>query len=264
MGTPYATASLLFYDSVATDTQPDAGLVLHTALVSSIQSTLLGGNPGEVVSFAFASPSVSLYLELSGVTGESSAPGHPGVIALDSISLTSDGFAVHKAVDSTSTGLLTAEALGTPYATASLLVYSNLLAETRPDFALVYQHALVSSIVTQASQERPTEDVTFSVAGVTVTPEPATAGLLAMALVAAAALRRRRGPGRVLAGATHLGFAPGPAISMARAYAGRAAIRFTYACAFGRSSILRPPKSASEVRLKVTMMSAQVKSGPAR
>jgi len=189
--TPYATASLSFYDAVATDTQPDASLVLHTALVDGIQSVLVGGQPGEAVSFAFASPSVSLYLELPGVTGESSAPGHAGVIALDSLTLVNGGFTVHKAVDSTSTGLLTAEVLGSPYATASLLVYSNVLAQSQPDFALVYQHALVTSIVTQSLGERPTEDVTFSAAGVTVTPEPSLAGLLTAALGAAAAFRRR-------------------------------------------------------------------------
>lgn len=188
--TPYASASLLFYDSVATDTQPDAQLVLHTALVSSIQSVLLGGNPGELVSFVFASPSVSLFLELPGVTGESSAPGHPGVIALDSFTLTPGGFTVHKAVNSTSPGLLNAEVLGHPYAAASLLVYSDVLAQSEPDFALVYQQALVSSIATQSLGNRPTEDVSFVTQGVTVTPEPATASLLVAAFAAAAVLRR--------------------------------------------------------------------------
>jgi type VI protein secretion system component Hcp len=183
-GTPYASASLLFYDAVATDTQPDAQLVLNTALVSSIQSLSLGGNPGESVSFAFAAPSLSLYLELPGVTGESSAPGHPGVIALDAISLFAGGFSVTKSLDSTSPGLAAALVGGTPNPTATLLFYSNVVSQGAPDFSLVYGQSLVSSIVATGSQERPKEDVSFVSAGVTA-PEPAIALLLGAALAGA-------------------------------------------------------------------------------
>jgi type VI protein secretion system component Hcp len=196
--TPFSTTSLLFYDSLTTDTQPDAQLVLHTTLVTSIQPQVVGGNPGELVSFSFASPSVSLFLELPGVSGESSAPGHPGVIALDSFTLSGSGFAVHKVVDSTSTALQTAELLAHAYATATLLVYSNVLTQSQPDFELVYQQALVSSIATQSLGQRPTEDVTFATTGVTVTPEPAQAEL---ALVALGALLATRAARRTRAGA---------------------------------------------------------------
>ena len=192
-GTPYSTASLLFYDDVATDTQPDAALVLHTALVSGIQSISLGGNPGEVVSFVFASPSLSLFLELPGVSGESSAPGHAGVIAVDSISLSGNGFSVLKTVDSTSPALAAAVVSGTPYSTATLLLYSNVLSQTQPDFSLVYQNALASSITFAPSQNVPKEDVSFVSAGVVVaTPEPSLLWLVAP-LFAVGLVRRAAG-----------------------------------------------------------------------
>lgn len=182
-GTPYASASLLFYDDVATDTAPDAELVLHTAAISAIQSVSLAGNPGETVSFSFASPSMSLFLELPGVSGESSAPGHANVIALESVRLSGNDFSVLKTVDSTSVALATAALSGTPFATATLLFYSDVLSETQPDFSLVYQSALVSSISAAPSQDVPKELVGFAAGGAIVsTPEPSV-GLLLLVLV---------------------------------------------------------------------------------
>ena len=196
--TPFSSASLLFYDSLATDTQPDAQLVLHTALVTSIQSQLVRGNPGELVSVSFASPSVSLFLELPGVTGESSAPGHPGVIALDSITLLDGSFLASKAVDATSPALQSALLQGHPWATATLLVYSNVLSESEPDFELVYQQALESSIASFSLGDRPSESVAFDSTGVIVTPEPVE---FALVLAGLAALLTTRGARRTRAGA---------------------------------------------------------------
>jgi len=195
IGTVYANVSLLFYDDLASDSEPDAALVLHTAMVSSISPATLGGSlAGESVSFSFASPGLSMFLELPGVTGESSAPGHSGLIALDSVSLSGNGFSVGKPVDSVSLPLATAEVLGTPYATVSILFYSNILSETQPDFSLVYQSVLVSSIVTSGGQEHPSESVSFAGAGVTVShpvPEPAASMALLSAALFGAAVRRR-------------------------------------------------------------------------
>ena len=121
--------------------------------------------------------------------GDTSAPGHAGVIALDSVSLSGNGFSAGKPLHSASLPLATAELLGTPYATASILFYSNILSETQPDFALVYQSVLVSGITTSGAQEHPTESVSFVGAGVTVShpvPEPAAStALLSAALVGA-------------------------------------------------------------------------------
>jgi len=197
--TPYSSASLLFYDDLLADTQPDAALVLHTALISGIQSLMIGPNLGERVSFSFAAPTLSLFLALPGVTGESTAPGHPGVIQVESIALSADGFSVLKLLDSTSPALSTAAVTATPFATASLLFYQDILTASRPDFALVYQQALVSSIATAGSLEVPKEEVTFASTGAHVVPEPAAATLLAAALVAAALLRRSAAAARVTA-----------------------------------------------------------------
>jgi type VI protein secretion system component Hcp len=193
-GTPYASASLLFYDDLLADTQPDAALVLDTALVTGIQSLTLGTDPGERVSFAFAAPALSLFLELPGVTGESSAPGHAGLIGVESIALSPNGFSVLKLVDATSPALATAALSGTPYATASLLFYEDVLSAAGPDFALVYQHALVSGIAAAGSLEMPKEQVSFSADGAQVVPEPRAAALLGAALAAAALARRRLQP----------------------------------------------------------------------
>lgn len=190
-GTPYASASLLFYDDLLADAQPDAALVLNTAFVTGIQAVMLGPNPGERVSLAFAAPALSLFLELPGVTGESNAPGHSGVIGVESIALSANGFSVVKLVDSTSVALSTALISGTPYATASLLFYADVLSATQPDFALVYQHALVSSIAPAPSLNVSKEEVSFAFDGAHVVPEPAAGALLGLAL-AAALLRRAR------------------------------------------------------------------------
>jgi type VI protein secretion system component Hcp len=190
-GTPYANASLFFYDDLLSDTQPDASLVLHTAVVTGIQAVTLGSDPGERVSFAFAAPALSLFLELPGVTGEGNAPGHSGVIEVESIALSASGFSVVKLVDATSPTLFSAALSGTPYATASLLFYADILSASQPDFALVYQNALVSGIASVPSLNVPKEAVSFASDGVHVVPEPATLSLLAAALVAAALSRSR-------------------------------------------------------------------------
>ena len=190
-GTPYSSASLLFYDDLLSDAQPDAALVLNTAYVTGIQSVTLGSNPGEIASFSFASPSLSMFLELPGVAGEGSAPGHSGVIQVESIALHANGFSIVKLVDSTSTALMTAALSGTPYATASLLFYENILSESKPDFAVVYENALVSGFAVDSSQNVLKEDVSFASEGVHIVPEPGVVALLAAEL-AGVILRRGR------------------------------------------------------------------------
>jgi type VI protein secretion system component Hcp len=195
-GTPFSSATVLFYDDPNTASAPDASLVLNQVLVSGIQTVTLGSRLSENVSLVYATPSVSMFLELPGVTGESSAPGFSGLIAVQSVSLSSNGFSVVKALDSTSTALSLAALNANPFATASLLFYTNILGETHPDFSLVYQQALVSQIVTASGGERPTESVTFVAANSTVghpVPEPgAETELLAAVLVGAAVTRMPR------------------------------------------------------------------------
>jgi type VI protein secretion system component Hcp len=191
-GTPYPSASLLFYDDVQSDTQPDAALVLHTALVTGTQSVAIGPNPGERVSFAFATPGLSMFLELPGVSGEANAPGHSGVIGVESVALSASGFQVVKLVDSTSPTLSAALLSGTPYASASLLFYADVLSASKPDFALVYQNALVSSIAPAPSQNVLREEVSFIFQGAHVVPEPTGVWLVGLALVALVHRARRR------------------------------------------------------------------------
>jgi type VI protein secretion system component Hcp len=198
-GTPYAFASLLLYDDLLADAQPDAALLLHTVFVTAIQPVTIGGNPGERVSFAFATPALSLFLALPGVIGEGAAPGHSGVIEVESTGLSTSGFSVLKRVDSTSSALFTAAVSGTPYATASLFFYENILSASQPDFTLVYHNALVSSIAPAPSPEVPKENVSFAAASVQVVPEPSrTAELIpGMALLAALSRRLRLKTARV-------------------------------------------------------------------
>jgi type VI protein secretion system component Hcp len=190
-GTVFSDISLILYNDPNVPAPPNADLVLHTALISSIQPVLVGGQVKEQVSVAYAQPSLSIFLALPGVAGESSPPGASGVIQLESVSLTSGGFAGLKPVDSTSSTLQTALVTAKQFSNATLLFYSDLPTETRPDFSIVYTGALISSIThSGGGGEQLDENVTFVAQDSSVVPEPAVAfellGVLALAL-----LRRR-------------------------------------------------------------------------
>ena len=123
--------------------------------------------------------------------GESAAPGHSGVIGVESAGLSTSGFSVLKRVDSTSSALFTAAVLGTPYATASLLFYEDILSASQPDFTLVYHNALVSSIAPAPSPQVPKEDVSFASASIQVVPEPSETAELILGVALLAGLSRR-------------------------------------------------------------------------
>jgi type VI protein secretion system component Hcp len=180
------------YDDPNTATHPDAQLPLHDILVSSIQPTTIGPQSAETVTYQFLSPTLALYLELPGISGESSAPGAPNVIAIDSLTITGNSFSVHKAIDSTSPALQSALLGAHDFVTASLLFYSSISTETKPDFSIVFAHALISNIASNGVSEQPTETVSFDATGSAV-PEPS--GLAwgpALALSALAQGRRRQ------------------------------------------------------------------------
>jgi hypothetical protein len=188
-GTPFADLTVSLYDDPNTAAAPDATLVLHTGLITSIQPA----TGGEQVSFQFASPSVSMFLALPGVTGESSAPGAAGVIALQSVTFGPSGMTVVKALDSTSSALHDALLTAHPYTAATLLFYTDLPTETHPDFSLVYQHALVSQFTDSGAEDQFRETVTFDATGSSVghpLPEPWGGAALALGLLA---LARKRG-----------------------------------------------------------------------
>jgi type VI protein secretion system component Hcp len=181
------TATLGLYDDPNTATRPDATLALHDLLISSIQTTTVPPLPGEIVSFQFVSPSLSLYLELPGVTGTASPPGESSAIPIDSLSVSGNTFTIHKLVDSSSPTLQTDFGSLHDFTTASLLFYSSIATETKPDFSIVFQHALISSLVTDGG-ERLGETITFQMTGSAV-PEPGALAAVTAALLGLARFR---------------------------------------------------------------------------
>jgi len=183
---PHAAIGL--YDDPNTATHPDAQLSFHNVLISSIQLVTMGSLLSETVGLQFASPAHSLYLVLPGIPGESSPPGAPNAIAIDSLTVSGNSFSVHKAVDSTSPALQSALLGAHDFVTASLLLYSSISTETKPDFSIVFSHALISSIAGNGASGQPTQTVSFDATGSAV-PEPGPLALIA--LVVACLLRSR-------------------------------------------------------------------------
>lgn len=182
-------AAIALYDDPNTATRPDAQLAFHDLLISGIQSVMVGPQLGEAVTYQFASPSLSLFLALPGISGESSPPGQPNVIQIDSLTISGNSFSVHKAIDSTSPALTSALVSAHDFTTASLLFYSSIATQTKPDFSIVFQHALISSIANDSGSDRLAQTVAFEAAGSAV-PEPES--LIALAALGALALTRIR------------------------------------------------------------------------
>jgi len=126
-GTSYPFAYALLYNSAPTGL-PDATLTLQNIVATSLTSS--GGNLEQV---GFVATNLgSVFLELPGITGESSTPGHAGVMQIDSFSLTANQFSIIKAIDSASPQILSAFAKGTTFATGSILFYSTAIPTGTP------------------------------------------------------------------------------------------------------------------------------------
>ena len=194
-GTLFNDLTLSFYDDPNTAAAPDATLVLHTGLIQSIQSLTLGGQPAENVALDYASPNLAIFLVLPGVSGESSSPGFSGVIQLQSVVFSANGFTIEKAIDATSSTLQAKLLAGTPYTTAMLLFYTDLATETHPDFSLVYHNALETRFSDSGAEDRFVETVGFEGGGDTTVghplPEPVGGCAVALGLLALARKRRR-------------------------------------------------------------------------
>jgi type VI protein secretion system component Hcp len=183
-GTPLGTAKMLFYN-MAPAGPPDASLNFFSTIASSYQ--LLGGTEEEV-GFNAANP-LQLYLEVPGIPGESNTPGHPNVMQIHSWSLYANDFTIVKQQDTASDDLLLANALGTHFPAARLLLYDSLPLGAAPDAVIEFEDVLVSS-----SQGGPgqLEEHTFNFATLAQIPEPSSLALLVVATVCAVHATRRQ------------------------------------------------------------------------
>jgi type VI protein secretion system component Hcp len=187
-GTPLATSTLLFYDSAASD-RPEAIISFQNVLANSSQ--LLGGNPpSEQDSFSSTTPKL-IYLQLPGIVGESSTPGHPDLIQIDSLTLSPNDFTITKLVDKASPPIQSAILKGTPFSFAFFLFYDSTIPLSFPDSVLIFQNVLGSSFQLQGNNP-PLEQDTFNFQSITQIPEPQSSAILLISVALLIVPGRRR------------------------------------------------------------------------
>jgi type VI protein secretion system component Hcp len=190
-GSPLGTATALFYNQ-APSGPPVAKLAFAMVLASSYQ--LMGGGPPLLEKDGFASTTpFSIYLEVPGIAAESSTPGHPGAMAIQSFSLSGNGFSVVKAVDKASPQIVQAVAEGTSFADASVLFYDSTPTGP-PDATLFFSNVLASGYQLQGSGDPPLENDSFRFRELVgqSTPEPSSLVLTASGVLGLLCLARRR------------------------------------------------------------------------
>jgi type VI protein secretion system component Hcp len=170
------TTNVLLYNSPPSG-PPNATLAFQNVIASSY--LVLGGGITEQDGFNATTPA-SMYLELPGVTGESTTPGHPGVMQIDSFFLTGNDFSIIKSVDNASPAIESLILTGTPFSTASVLFY-NSPPSGQPDAILIFQNVLGSSHQQSSGGDLSIETDTFNF--INVVPEPPSTALLAEQLV---------------------------------------------------------------------------------
>jgi type VI protein secretion system component Hcp len=170
-GTLFPAAHALVYTSPPV-APPDASLTFQNVIATGQQ--LLGGGT-EQDSFVATNP-VSMFLELPGITGGSSTPGHPGIIQISSFTLSANQFSIIKSIDSATAGIMTAVVTGTPFATSSVLFYNSASPSGPPDSVFTFGTVVATASQIGAGGEVPSEQDTFAFASV---PEPAITTLLA-------------------------------------------------------------------------------------
>jgi type VI protein secretion system component Hcp len=180
---PLHTSNVLLYNSPPSG-PPDAALAFQNVIASS--HVLLGGGTTELDSFATSTPE-TMYLELPGITGESSTPGHSGVIPIESFSLTGNDFSIVKNVDSASPAIDSLVLNGMPISTASILFYNSAPLGS-PDATLTFQEVLGSSYHVTSGGDVPLESVTFHF--INVVPEPSSMALLGAGAIGLAIVTR--------------------------------------------------------------------------
>lgn len=167
------SATALAYDG-APSPAPDGLIPFPTVLASSYQA--LGNGIDEEVGFSATNPG-SLYLELPGIVGEQTTPGHPGVMKLNSVKLTANDFTIVKPTDGASPALFQAVVQGNNFPQARVLFYDAANPVGPPQQIFNFSTILVSSYQNIGGIPVPLEQVTFSFAHI---PEPASATILIM------------------------------------------------------------------------------------
>lgn len=163
------SATALAYDG-APSPAPDGLIPFPSVFATSYQAQGLD----EGVGFSATNPG-SLFLELPGIAGEQTTPGHPGVMKLNSVKLTANDFTIVKPIDSASPALFQAVAQGNIFPQARLLFYNSANPGGPPQQIFNFSTILVSSYQAIGGNPVPLEQVTFSFAHI---PEPATASML--------------------------------------------------------------------------------------
>ena len=108
----------------------------------------------------------TVFLDIPGITGESSVPGHPAAIEVQSITFFSNGFSIVKPVDKASPQIFAAVSLGTAFMNASALFY-NATPAGPPDATYFFQQVITTSVHLDTGII-PTETVSFVFAPVPI------------------------------------------------------------------------------------------------
>ena len=179
-GTPLHTVSALIYNA-APSGPPDAILPFADVLASS---QVIGPGLTETDGFAATTPD-SMYLEVSGITGEFSTPGYSGLMKIDSLEMSGNTFTVGRKTDSATPQIQSAVILGTHH-TASLLFY-NSVPSGPPDAELDFQDVIASSFTPNGSSGDMLQELDgFNFVSISQpTPEP---GTFVLALAGAVAI----------------------------------------------------------------------------
>ena len=188
-GSDHGTSRALLYNGTTATGTPAAVIPFAHTVASAYQS--LGGNPAtEKDTFASTVPAL-MYLEIPGITGPASTPGHTGLLPVETFSIESGDFTVTRLTDSASQAVAQAVVLGTNFPTATMLFYDTSPAGAAPDSTLVLHTVSATSDQTfnEPGGVLPHERATFDFN--TATPEPAAGAMLFLVAAAGAFTRRR-------------------------------------------------------------------------